>query len=96
MDSLQQNCWWKGIYPSVKPDKIEDFERRDAKLKARQKRNFDEKKRVTELKSLEPGTNVWIKTIPLDGASGTVIDDADEPQSVIVQRGDKPIRQNRK
>ena len=82
--------------PSVKPNEIEDFERRDAKLKARQKRNFDERKRVTELKSLEPGTNVWIKTNPLDGASGTVINDADEPQSVIVQRGDKLIRRNRK
>ena len=32
----------------------------------------------------------------IDGVSGTVINDADEPQSLIVQRGDKLIRRNRK
>lgn len=82
--------------PAVKTNKQINFKERDAKLKERQKRNFDQKKRVSELETIEPGTEVWVKTNSQDGASGIVIEESEEPQSLIVQRGDQIIRRNRK
>lgn len=48
------------------------------------------------LDKLEPGTNVWVKTNPQEGAPGIVIGDAEEPESKIVQQRGQQIRRNRK
>lgn len=82
--------------PSIKITTSEEFEARDASLKSRQKRNFDKRTRAAHLSNLEPGTKVWVKTNSQDGAPGIVIGEAEEPQSIVVQRGEREIRRNRK
>ena len=66
---------------SVDPSEVA---KKDAKLKARQKRNFDEWHGTRELSSLLPGDTVWIP----DRQSSATVTEKTAPRSYTVNTGD--------
>ena len=65
---------------------------KDAKLKARQKRNFDERHGTRELSPLHEGDTVWIP----DRHSSATVTEETAPRSYIVDTGDGTFRRNRR
>ena len=65
---------------------------KDAKLKARQKRNFDERHGTRELSPLQQGNTVWIP----DRHSSAMVTEETAPRSYIVDTGDETFKRNRR
>ena len=65
---------------------------KDANLKARQKRNFDERHGTRELSQLHAGDNVWVS----DRQSSAIITEESTPRSYTVDTGDGTFRRNRR
>jgi len=82
--------------PQFKVNKSDNFEERDKRLKLRQKRNFDRRTGAKIMVPLQNNDRVWVKTKEGDGSEGTVVEDAQEPDSYLVERNDNVIRRNRK
>ena len=72
---------------SVDPSEVAE---KDAKLKARQKRNFDERNGTRELSPLLPGDTVWIP----DRQSSATVTEKTAPRSYTVNTGDGIFRRN--
>ena len=65
---------------------------KDAKLKARQKRNFDERHGTREVSPLHHGDTVWIP----DRQSSATVTEETAPRSYTVDTGDGTFRRNRR
>ena len=65
---------------------------KDANLKARQKRNYDEWHGTRELSQLHDGDNVWVS----DRQSSTIVTEESTPRSYTVNTGDGTFKRNRK
>ena len=74
-----------------KPEKVAQ---KDANLKARQKRNFDERHSTRELSQLHAGDNVWV----LSRQSSAIVTYTEEstPRSYTVDTGNGTFRRNRR
>jgi len=82
--------------PQLVMEKKEVFRERDKQLKARQKQNFDRRTGAKGMAPLHLRDRVWVKTRNEEGSEGRVVQEAQEPDSYIVERDDKLIRRNRK
>ena len=65
---------------------------KDAKLKARQKRNFDKRDGIRELSPLQQRNTVWIP----DRHSSATVTEETAPRSYIADTGDGTFRRNRR
>lgn len=68
------------------------LEQKEKKLKEKQKQNFDNRHKVSTLKPLKPGEDVWI---PDTQSKGTVVKET-EPRSYTVQTSEGTYRRNRR
>ena len=75
---------------------MEEFERRDAVLKRRQRRGTDKRRRAKEQPDLEEGDVVWVKVGEEEGKRGIITRRRSEPQSYEVRVEGKTFRRNRK
>ena len=83
--------------PVINTGNMQEFQQNDKLLKNLQKEWFDVRKRTKSLMELQPGDRVWIRTSNTEEPqSAVVIKKSDQPDSYLIQRGDRIIRRNRK
>ena len=73
---------------------LQEFRRRNAEFKEKQKRQFDRRHRVLERDDLPDGTDVWITSEP-NLIPGTVVSAGESPRSYVVETPSGELRRNR-